>query len=255
VAAAAAGLLLLFAVASVVLRGEVPSVLEVLVLASTVLGVGLMLRWRGTARTRAIGSSLLGAVAVAIVVSIAGVYLLMSGPPRPNRTLVPEVVGVVVRWEFVEGACQVTRLTLQGGQTLDLRLLGDGGARCGDGPWVTGSPELTRSGDLLGTSRPREAVLNGGLLYYGHDGQAEWYAGASSNELAPDAAECPYTLRGSGYDDGEILHLSTGLVVEKTADFENKTPWIEETSTFGDSDRICINQRGDAVSIWRWSPI
>jgi hypothetical protein len=255
-AAMAALLLLLVVLSPVVLRGERPSLFELLVLALAVLGVGLVLRWRGAAGIRTIGSILVGGVSLAIVIGlISGLKLLFGGPPRPDRSLVPEVVGIVVRWEFVEGACQVTRLTLQSGQILDLNLQGDGRSRCGDGPWVTGVPELTRSSDLFGTFRPGEAVRNGGLLYYGHDGEAEWYAGASFNEPAADAAECPYTLIGSGYDEGNILHFSSGLVVKKTANFENKTPWREETSIFRDSDKICVNQRGEAISIWRWSPI
>ena len=255
-AAMAALLLLLVVLSLVLLRGEIPSLLEILVLALALLGGGLVLRWRGTAGTRTLGSILVGGVSLAIVIGlIAGLNLLFGGLPRPDRSLVPEVVGVVIRWDFIEGECQMTRLTLQSGQTLDLRLLGDSRARCGDGSWVTGVSELTRSSDLFGTSHAGETIPEGGLLYYGHDGRAEWIAGASSNELATDSAECPYTLRGSGYDEGDILHLSTGLVLKKTADFENKTPWIEETSTFRDADRICVNQRGEAISIWRFSPI
>lgn len=255
-AAMAALLLLLVVLSPVVLRGERPSLFELLVLALAVLGIGLVLRWRGTAGTRTLGSILVGGMSLAIVIGlIAGVNLLFGGPPRPDRSLVPEVVGLVVRWDFIEGQCQMKRLTLQSGQTLDLRLLGDSRARCGDGPWQTGVPELTRSFDLSGTSQAGETIPDGGLLYYGHDGHAEWIAGASSNELAADSAECPYTLSGSGYDEGDILHLSTGLVVKKTADFENKTPWMKETSTFRDADKICINPRGEAISIWRFSPI
>jgi len=252
----AALLLLLVVLSPVLLRGERPGLFELLMLAVAGLGVGLVLRRRGTAGTRTVGSILIGSVSLAIVIGLfAGVNLLFGGPPRPDRGLVPEVIGVVVRWEFITGECQMTRLTLQSGQTLDLRLLGDGRARCGDGPWVTGAPELTRSFDLLGSSHAGETIPDGGLLYYGHDAQAEWIAGASSNGLAADSAECPYTLSGSGYDEGDILHLSTGLVVKKAARFDNKTPWIKELSTFQDADKICINQRGEAISIWRFSPI
>jgi hypothetical protein len=255
-AAVAALLLLLLVLSPVVLRGERPSLFVLLVIAVAVLGAGLTLRWRGSAGTRTLGSILIGGVSLAIVIGlIAALNLLFGGPPRPDRSLVPEVVGVVVRWDFIEGECQMTRLALQSGQTLDLRLLGDSRARCGDGPWQTGVPELTRSHDFSGTAQAGEAIPDGGLLYYGHDGEAEWIAGASSNRLAAESAECPYTLSGAGYDEGATLHLSTGLVVKKTSNFENKTPWMKETSTFRDSDTICINQRGEAISISRVSPI
>lgn len=68
-----AALLLLFVVLSpVLLRGEVPSLFELFLLASTVLGAGLLLRWRGTARTRALGSILviLGGVSLTIVAGL-----------------------------------------------------------------------------------------------------------------------------------------------------------------------------------------
>jgi hypothetical protein len=188
----AALLLVVVVLSPVLLRGERPSLFELLVLALVVLGVGLVLRWRGTAGTRTLGSILVGGMSLATVVGlIAGLNLLFGAPPRPNRSLVPEVVDVVVRWNFIEGECQMTRLTLQSGQTLDLRLLGDSRARCGDGPWETGVPELTPSFDLSGTSHAGETIPNGGLLYYGHDGKAEWIAGASSNELAQTRPNAP----------------------------------------------------------------
>jgi hypothetical protein len=255
-AAITALLLLLAALLPVLLRPEGLSSFELFVLFSTLLGAGLVLHGTGSGRTRMVGSALVGvSMAVAVSLIAGGVYLVLGGPPRPDRALVPEVVDVVVRWDFVERECQVTRVTLESGMTLDLRLLGDSRARCGDGPWHTGVPELTHSHDWFGTFQAGDTVRNGGLLYYGHDGQAEWIAGASSNQDAADSAGCPYTLRGAGFDEGDILHLSTGLVVRKKADFENRTPWMHETSTFGDSDRICVDRRGDAISIQRFSRI
>jgi drug/metabolite transporter (DMT)-like permease len=82
--AAIAALLVLFVVLSpMLLRGETPSSLELLVLALGVLGLGLLLRWKGTARTRTLGSVLvmLGAVSLAIVVGL--IWLLLEGWGRP----------------------------------------------------------------------------------------------------------------------------------------------------------------------------
>jgi hypothetical protein len=90
------------------------------------------------------------------------------------------------------------------------------------------------------------------LMLYGHDGATEWIAGASSNADTGERIDCPYDLRGSGYDEGANLHLSTGLVIRKTPSFTNRTPWLKETVTFTDSDRICVNRQGEAVAISRW---
>jgi uncharacterized membrane protein len=73
VAAAIGALLLLSVVLSpVLLRGEVPSLVELLLLASAALGAGLLLRWRGTGRNRALGSILviLGGVSVTVLVGV-----------------------------------------------------------------------------------------------------------------------------------------------------------------------------------------
>jgi len=73
VAVSIAVLLLLFVVLSpVLLRSEVPSLFELLLLASAVLGAGLLVRWRGTGGMRALGSILviLGGVSLTILVGL-----------------------------------------------------------------------------------------------------------------------------------------------------------------------------------------
>jgi uncharacterized membrane protein len=73
VAVSIALLLLLFVVLSpVILRSEVPTLFELLLVASAVLGAGLLVRWRGTGRKRALGSILiiLGGVSLTILVSL-----------------------------------------------------------------------------------------------------------------------------------------------------------------------------------------
>ena len=206
---------------------------------------------RSPRRRRAILAILLAGV---VLVVLAVVNMLFGGPPRPSRTLVPEVVGIVIRQDFVVDRCQVTRVTLEGGRTLDLVLLGDARAKCGDGPWQTGIPSLTSSDASIGTSQPGDLIPDGGILYYGHDGATDWIAGAWSNGNT-EPAPCPYRLSGTGYDEGDVLHFSTGLVIRKTSDYQNRSPWMDEKTTFRDADRICVNRHGDAIAIWRWSPI
>jgi hypothetical protein len=180
---------------------------------------------------------------------------LFGGPARPTKSLIPEVIGVIIREEFVLDRCQIIKVTLDTGQSLDLALLGDAKAKCGDGPWVTGVPSLTMSNADIGTAHVGDVVAEGGLMLYGHDGATEWIAGAWSNGDAGDAVDCPYVLTGSGYDEGAVLHLSTGLVIPKTPSFANRSPWVKEAETFTDSDRICVNRQGEAVAISRWSPM
>jgi drug/metabolite transporter (DMT)-like permease len=82
-AAIAALLVLIVVLSPVLLGGETPSSFELLVLALGVLGLGLLLRWRGTAHARTLGSALvmLGVVSLAIVVGL--IWLLLEGWGRP----------------------------------------------------------------------------------------------------------------------------------------------------------------------------
>lgn len=174
-------------------------------------------------------------------------------PPKPDRRLVPEVIGVVIRWDYVEGACALRQITLAGGETLELRLLSS--VRCGEGPWETGVPQVSGSMFYIAGSDPGSYIVSGGLLYYGHDEHGEWIAGALSNATAAAsyARACPYILRGSGYDEGTVLHFSSGLVVEKAPGFQDEDPW-DDTRIFRDADTICVNREGKAVSLRRYAP-
>jgi drug/metabolite transporter (DMT)-like permease len=82
--AGVAALLVLFVMlSSMLVRGEVPSAFDLVVLAAIVLGVGLLLRWRGTGRSRTLGSILVivGIVSLAIVLGL--IWLLLQGLGRP----------------------------------------------------------------------------------------------------------------------------------------------------------------------------
>lgn len=175
-------------------------------------------------------------------------------PPKPDRWLVPEVIGVVVSWDYVDGECALRRITVEGGETLELRVMGSGRVRCGDGPWETGVPQLSSSMFYLGTDAPGNRRVSRGLLYYGHDEQTEWIAGARSNaDAAPSyATACPYILSGSGYVEGTVLHFSSGLVVEKAPGFQGENPRVNKPWIFRDPDTICVNREGKAMSLRHW---
>jgi uncharacterized membrane protein len=80
VGAPIAALLLLFVVLSpVLLRSEVPNLFELLLLASAALGAGLLLRWRGTGRNRALGSILVVLGGVSLIVLVGLIWLSPRG--------------------------------------------------------------------------------------------------------------------------------------------------------------------------------
>jgi hypothetical protein len=190
-------------------------------------------------------------IPVVIVLGVVLVIVIMtSNPPRAGQSLVPEVVGVVVRWDFVKDECAVHRYTLDTGQTVDVRdILPGSSHKCGDGPWLTGIAQLSASRYSLGSGGPGKPVVDGGLLYYGRDrnGQ-EWVAGAYRSTFA-DSGECPYRLQGTGYDEGPILHFSNGLVIAKAPGFKVAHDWVDNPGLFRDRDTICVNARGEALML------
>ena len=97
-----------------------------------------------------------------------------------------------------------------------------------------------------------QAIVHGGLLLYGHDGDREWIAGASPGPAG--SADCPFDIRGEGYDEGTILHFSSGLVLHKAASFHETRPSAADV-TFDASADICVEARATALSIARFAPI
>jgi len=148
--------------------------------------------------------------------------------------LAPEGVGVVVRTEPIPGSCDRTRVTLDTGATLDLQL---SQVTCGDWPWDWKSPvrRLSEAG-----------VVDNAVLYYGHDWfGSQWIAGTYSQ---PDVTWCPFVLKGQGYDEGDVLRLTSGLVVPKAPGF-TAPKGVENPTAIHNADDICVDREGRATAL------
>jgi hypothetical protein len=191
------------------------------------------------------GPAAVAVIGILVVGFILRPWLLAVGMGRGLNPLPalarldPDGVGVVVRAEPVPDSCDKTRVTLDTGATLELQL---SRVRCGDWPWSWKSPTRNLS---------EAGVFEGGVLYYGHDWLGSpWIAGTYPQ---PRASSCPYVLKGQGYDEGDILHLTSGLVVQKAPGF-SATPWVEDPTVIHTADDICVDREGRATSLSIFAP-
>lgn len=146
------------------------------------------------------------------VIVLAAALLLVScgrtDPPRPSRTLIPEVVGVAASSGF--GPCNSVLLTLESGQVITQYQANvpDG---CGNDvtPFVVGQPDDARTS--LDDRRS--------LLFAGTVDDTTWMGAARWDPNRE--AWCVIFREGEGaYLEGDRLHLSTGLVIPLLAEFE-----------------------------------
>lgn len=83
-----------------------------------------------------------------VQLSMVGLVIVLSlsacgrgpEPPRPTESLVPETVGMIVRWDWFD--CVPGRYTLDSGQEIVLSATEGGGTRC-SGRLYTPTPRLS----------------------------------------------------------------------------------------------------------------
>jgi hypothetical protein len=139
-----------------------------------------------------------------LTVAIGGVSVACYGevhaPPSPATSRVPIIVGQVLSI---------------GPDDVTYRLTGDRLVTLGV-PAPGATPSVLLLSDTR-VARPASAGT-GGLLLYGEDAAGAFWAGTD----APDADGC-FRLRGQGFIEPGKIHLSSGLVLDLTADGK---PWL-----------------------------
>jgi len=172
-------------------------------------------------------------------------------PPRPTESLVPEIVGVVVRWDWVD--CVPGRYTLDSGQEIVISAIGDGATRC-SGRLYTPTPRLsdTELSVSHGHAEPGQETTEGDLLLYGHhaDGEA-WYAAARPRN-DPD---CPFEMSGGAWADGDSIHLASGLVLPRAEGFVVDPDNVEDPFPLRGADTICVDATGAVLSVPHLPPL
>jgi hypothetical protein len=166
--------------------------------------------------------------------------------------LKPEVVGVVTKWEYWDGVSG--RYFLDTGDVIELGI----GALEGHLP-----AQLVSASDIYyrsGNPRPGDPVQEPSvLLLVGHyPDDRVWYAAAPQAGEEMDWADrpCPFKIRGTGiFDEGSVLHFSTGLVLPKDRDFslDFDMDGVEEFP-LNAGDEVCIDRWGTALWAYIWWP-
>jgi hypothetical protein len=85
------------------------------------------------------------------------------------------------------------------------------------------------------------------LVFAGHDADRSlWYAAARQR----DDPGCPFEIQGAGiYNDGPVLHFSTGLVLVKDRAFDYAIEdRVRRAFPLRSLDVVCVDGSGQAVS-------
>jgi hypothetical protein len=139
--------------------------------------------------------------------------------PQPSQELVPDRIGVVVAWDWID--CMPGRYTLDSGDVVEL-VAGTGA--CGDRQH-TPTPTLeTQAFNLPGAPGP---FPEGPLVMYAGAGRApDWYA-LASRPFSGDGT-CPFELRAAAYHEGVDIHFGSGLLLPVADTFVIEPSWIED---------------------------
>jgi hypothetical protein len=191
---------------------------------------------------------MLRAVLMLIVATLlaAGCGGRPDAAPATKTVRQPVIVGVVRSWGLYGNS--EGRYTLDTGDVVDLNVNG--------GPDLPETPVLSEThiyfpdgGESYGEPIGRRSVL----LLVGHDPDGTvWYAAANQR----DDEKCPFEIRGAGvYDEGDVLHFSTGLVLPKASRFALFIDYHDiDEFPLRSADTICIDRSGTAVSARIWLP-
>jgi hypothetical protein len=86
-----------------------------------------------------------------------------------------------------------------------------------------------------------------GLVLYGSDGLGEFYAAADGGSVEREPTR-GFVLHGGAFDEGDRIHLSTGLLLEKAPEFDDALVqdwWFP----LRDQDFIYLNAEGQVVEV------
>jgi hypothetical protein len=181
-------------------------------------------------------------------------------PPRPSRSLTPEVVGVAT--EFKWGPCASVLVTLESGQVITVHDASYGDPACANQPTPAPTPFLFGKADDVrstftgqGESSTEGYVWERGkgpLLFVGTDDGSPWMAIA---RWTPKDDWCVEFERGNGaYLDGDRLHMVKGVIVPLAPDFEWPFGDPDEVFPLRYSDEVCFSSEGAVIRVRPFYP-
>jgi hypothetical protein len=163
-------------------------------------------------------------------------------PPRPDRSLVPDIVGLAEHWEF--GPCGTYRFTMRSGQAVEVAGAASPAEGCPSRPALIRGFDHGTSGSEAGASWAR---VNAPLIFVGRAADQPWW-GAVSSEGDGTCWRLSFADDQGAYFEGVAMHLSNGVVLSVAKDF--RLP-IDEPAPFPlrIGDALCLNEQGQVVSV------
>lgn len=163
-------------------------------------------------------------------------------PPRPDRSIAPEVVSTLQ--DLRHGACATITVSLETGETIEVQTQTNlAGCSTNVTPVLLGN--LNQS--LAVVDGKQALVLTGTLDGAPWIGSAPWRPNVS--------AWCVIFGPNEGaYREGDTFHLASGLVVGVSSGFGWIDPVDEsEFLPLRDGDELCLNDLGQAIRANVWN--
>jgi hypothetical protein len=180
-------------------------------------------------------------LAIGLLVVLGSCQSIRADPPT-DVVRVPEIVGVVTRWEPL--ADDQRRYTIDTGDVVDLNVFSK--------PDAPRTPRLSETEiRFVDGEGPGIAIVTGStLLMVGHDPDGtRWYAAAPAPSEPGNT--CPFEIQGRGVYRGPnlTLHFSTGLVLPLASQFRWDPDDLDEPFPLDRYDTICLDASGTAISV------
>ncbi len=194
------------------------------------------------------------------IAAVAAMFVMGCGaraeaPPRPNRSLTPEVVGVAT--QFTWGPCASILVTLESGQVITVHDANRSDPRCANQsappatPFLFGKAEDVRSTPSNEGDQSPEGLVwkrgHGPLLFVGSDEGSLWMAVARWDTSSD---WCVQFERGDGaFVEGNRLHTTKGVIVPLAPDYELPAGGPDEVFPLRVSDDMCFSSDGTVIRI------
>ncbi len=155
-------------------------------------------------------------------------------PPSPTTSRVPDVIGVLVEWDWNE--CFPGVFTLDTGDVLRINEVS---GSCGETEYVP-TPRLNGT-EMLLRGDPGHRQTDEELIFYGEDELGAWYAVAHRKSHEDEDRPCPWTLDGGAYIDEDVVHFSSGLVLP--------AGWLSSPSDIRGRQYACVDREGVVIEV------
>jgi len=184
-----------------------------------------------------------------IVLTVALVAVSCGGrgaePPRPDRSLVPDAVGLADHWESLP--CGGVRFTLASGARVEVVRAGSQQEAC---PGQTPTPILLGEAGYAtnGAEAGRPWASGAPLILSGADPTGRWWA------TVLGTPRCfGFSASEGAYADGRTLHLTSGLVLPLAPTFLPPDN-VDDPFPLRGGDTLCLDDEGRVQAVHVWGP-